>query len=75
MADGHHFVPKLVSPTAENRHDSHAYSSTAVVVQQDTDGAYVQNTRPHTPQDYTARELRDTSPAPSVQSVRANLLN
>ena len=75
MADGHHLVPELASPTADGRHDTHAHSSTAVIVHQDTDGAYVQYTRPPTRQDHAAREPRDTSLAPSLQSERATLLN
>ena len=46
ISDGHHLVPEPVSPTADGRHDTRAYSSTTVVVQQDTDGAHVENTRP-----------------------------
>ena len=74
MADGHHFVPELVSPTADGRHETHAHSTT-VVVQQYNDGVHALNTRSSTPQDHTAFDLPDTSPASSVHSMRANLPN
>ena len=67
MADGHHLVPEPASLMADGRHETHAHSSIAVVVQQETDGAIVQNTRPPTLQDHTAREPRDMSPEPLVQ--------
>ena len=75
MADGHHLVSEPVAPTADGLHETHAHSSTAVVIQQDTDGAHALNTRPPTPLEHNTREPREMSPAPSVQSERATLPN